>query len=160
MILIIQRILLKAFIINETAAKEFGWSDPIGKRIRLKQDQSDNKKWDGTVVGVIQDVNTRSLHERVEPVVMRLPFNAWPGYCLNIKIAGSISENIPLVKSTFEHVMPGFLADIRIVEDMFDNQYQQEDKAFKALQIGTWIIVFISSLRNFFYFRFICPLKG
>lgn len=138
-----------AFIINETAAKEFGWSDPIGKRIRLKQDQSDDKKWDGTVVGVVQDFNTRALHERVEPVVMRLPFDAWPGYCLNIRIAGSINENIPLVKNTFEHVLPGFLADIRIVEDMFDNQYQQEDRAFKALQTGTWIMVFISSLGIF-----------
>jgi putative ABC transport system permease protein len=136
----------KAFIINKTAAKEFGWSDPIGKRIRLKQDQSDNKKWDGTVIGVIEDVNTRSLHEKVEPVVMRLPFNAWPGYCLNIKIAGPVSENVSAVKSTFENVMPGFLADVRIVEDMFDNQYQHEDRAFKALQTGTWIIIFISCL--------------
>jgi putative ABC transport system permease protein len=139
----------KAFIINETAAKGFGWINPLGKRIRLKQSDSDSKKWDGTVIGVVKDFNTRSLHDRIEPLVMRLPFEKWPGYCLNIRTNGEIDDAIPLIKSTFEKAMPGFLADIRIVEDMFNDQYREEHKIFSALEVCTWIIVFISVLGIF-----------
>lgn len=41
-----------AFVINETAARELGWSNPIGKRIFTHPE--DKGKWDGTVVGVVK----------------------------------------------------------------------------------------------------------
>ena len=139
----------KAFIINQTAAKELGWVDPIGKKIRMKQASEENEKWEGTVVGVTQDFNTRPLREKVEPVVMRLPYDSWPGSCLNVRIEGALREVLPLIKATYERVMPGFLTDVRIVEDMYDRQYQHENKALTALQVGTWIVVLISSFGIF-----------
>ena len=139
----------KAFIVNETAVKEFGWTDPIGKKIKVKQAQGDIEKWDGIVVGVTQDFNTRPLREKVEPVVMRLPYDSWPGYCLNVKIDRTISETLPLLKTTYEKVIQGFPIDYRIVEDMYDSQYKEEDKALTALQAGTWMVALISSIGIF-----------
>lgn len=57
-----------ALIINETAVRQFGWKDPIGKSI----------KWQGTrvgsvnrtVVGVVKDYNFQSLHEPIQPLIL------------------------------------------------------------------------------------------
>ncbi|MCW5911165.1 MAG: ABC transporter permease [Cyclobacteriaceae bacterium] len=139
----------KAFIVNETAVKEFGWTDPLGKKIRVKQTRGEIEKWEGIVVGVVQDFNTRPLREKVEPVVMRLPYDSWPGYCLNVRIDRSISEALPLLKTTYEKVIEGFPIDYRIVGDMYDSQYRDENKALAALQVGAWMVALISSIGIF-----------
>jgi putative ABC transport system permease protein len=45
--------------------------------------------------------------------------------------------------------MPGYLADARVVEDLHKRQYQDEDKAFSSLQIGTIVIMVISAIGIF-----------
>ena len=138
-----------AFIVNETAVKEFGWESAIGKAIKLGYVDDVNGPQEGTVVGVVKDFNTLSLHEKIEPVVLRLQYDSWPGNCLNVKVKGSLSEFIPVIKSTFEKLMLGFPADLRIVEDDYKNQYRKETKAFASLQFGTLVIILISALGIF-----------
>jgi len=56
----------KSCIINETAAKCFGWDNPIGKRV------NDNRL---TVVGVVKDFIFHDMHSPIEPSVMVLASN-------------------------------------------------------------------------------------
>ncbi|MBN2102686.1 ABC transporter permease [bacterium] len=51
-------------IINETAAKQFGWDNPIGKRFRFAF--ASNLF---TVVGVIQDIHFNSLQNKIKPLI-------------------------------------------------------------------------------------------
>jgi putative ABC transport system permease protein len=53
-------------LINESAAKCFGWKNPIGKRL------NDNK-W--TVVGVLKDYSYKDMHNGIEPAVLLLAPN-------------------------------------------------------------------------------------
>jgi putative ABC transport system permease protein len=138
-----------AFIINETGAREFGWINPIGKRIAYGFDETTRQKWEGTIVGVTEDFNTRSLHERIEPLVIRLPYDSWPGSSLNIKVKAGLPETLAVIKSTYENIFPGFLFDYMLVEDIYSNQYEAENKALKTLQFGTWIILLISAVGIF-----------
>jgi putative ABC transport system permease protein len=144
-----------AFIVNETAAQEFGWKEPIGKRIKLHggfnqlmQDEN-GVTWEGTVVGVVKDFNTQSLHNKIEPVVLRLPYDNWPGNWLYIRVNGLLSDRLPVILSTYEKLMPGFIADYGIVNESYDNNYRPEAKALGALQFGTAIIIFISAIGVF-----------
>ena len=139
----------QAFIVNETAAKFFGWSDPIGKRVVVGHPDQGAEVWEGTVVGLVKDFNTLSLHKKIEPVIIRLPPDAWPGNSLNVRVRNSFSETLPLIKSTYEKLMPGMLADIRIIEDLHERQYQNEDRAFASLQVGTVVIILISAFGIF-----------
>jgi putative ABC transport system permease protein len=138
-----------AFIVNETAAQEFGWKDPIGKRIKLRGADEKGVTWEGTVVGVVKDFNTQSLHNKIEPVVLRLPYDSWPGPWLNIRVNGLLSDRLPVILSTYEKLMPGFIADYGIVNESYDNNYRPEAKALAALQFGTAIIIFISAIGIF-----------
>ena len=138
-----------AFIVNETAVREFGWDAPIGKRISYGHEQAEGENWDGTVIGVVKDFNNYSMHRKIEPLVMRLPWSDWPGQCVHIRISGQLDQTIARIKKKYEEILPDFLIDYHLVEDLYDNQYQNEKKAFTSLQLGTWIIVLISSLGIF-----------
>ncbi len=138
-----------AFIVNETAAREFGWNDPIGKRISYGYGETTEEKWEGTVVGLAEDFNTLSLHDKIEPLVMRLQYDSWPGMFLNIKVKGEPNEALTSIKSAYEKVLPGYLMDYKLIEDVYDNQYQEETKALSSLQLGTWIVLLISSFGIF-----------
>lgn len=134
-----------AFIINETAVKELGWENPIGKRIKQGH-SSDSTVTEGTIVGVVKDFNSLSLHKKIEPVILRLQYDSWPGNSLNIKVAGSPHAMLPELVRAYEKLMPGFLADARILTDVYHKQYESEQKAFLSLQSGSWVIVIISAL--------------
>ncbi|CAN5595027.1 ABC transporter permease [soil metagenome] len=136
----------KAFIVNEAAVREFGWTDGIGKKMSIVDDENKQLNWDATVVGVVKDFNTRSLHETIEPLVMRLQYDSWPGYCLNIKINGDHKEVMKRIEVAYKRVLPEYLLDYAILEDRYNQQYQHEHKAYTTLQASTWIIVLISSL--------------
>src|SRR5260221_11597280 len=138
-----------AFIVNETAAQEFGWKEPIGKRIKVHGADEKGVTWEGTVVGVVKDFNTQSLHNKIEPVVLRLPYDSWPGPWLNIRVNGLLGDRLPVILSTYEKLMPGFIAEYGIVNESYENNYRPEAKALAALQFGTAIIIFISAIGIF-----------
>ena len=138
-----------AFIVNETAVKEFGWDDAIGKRISYGFDDASVEKWEGAVVGVVKDFNVYSFHKKIEPLVMRLPWSSWPGNCVHIKINGPLDQTIASIKKKYEEILPDFLVDYRLIEDIYNDQYKNETKAYSTLQVSTWIVVLISSLGIF-----------
>ena len=53
-------------------------------------------------------------------------------------------KSIASIKSTYEKVLPGYVMDYRSIEEIYDNQYQEENKALSALQLGAWIVLLIS----------------
>jgi len=50
-------------LVNEAFVRKMGWTEPLGKRV-----QAGNQA--GRVVGVLADFNFKSLHTRVEPLLM------------------------------------------------------------------------------------------
>ena len=134
-----------AFMVNEAALKEFGWDAAVGKRIKVGYGEEDTE-WEGTVIGVTKDFNIRPLHEKIEPLIMRLQYDSWPGYWLNIKFSGEPEQAMASIKQVYEKVLPGFVADCRFLDDIYNNQYKNEKRAHAALQFTTWIIVLVSAL--------------
>lgn len=53
-------------IVNETAAREAGWKNPIGQMIRYPGGHDEKYK----VIGVVKDFNTESLHATVTPFAL------------------------------------------------------------------------------------------
>jgi putative ABC transport system permease protein len=74
-----------AFILNETAVKDFGWTleQALGKKV----DQNGKK---GTIIGVAKDFHYRSLHQKIEPLILQC--NKYAYSVLSVKIK---SKDIP-----------------------------------------------------------------
>ncbi|HPF52497.1 MAG TPA: ABC transporter permease, partial [Draconibacterium sp.] len=90
----------KACIINETALKVFGWSDPIGKHIILS----------GTsypVIGVVKDFHPYSVHNPIPAYIMFLNDNVISGSTLlSVRYNGDEQKARALVTSELENIFP------------------------------------------------------
>ena len=56
-----------AVIINETAARQFGWENPIGKTIEWLNADSGSKS--RIVIGVVKDFNFENLNQPIKPLI-------------------------------------------------------------------------------------------
>jgi len=143
-----------AFLINETAARELGWKNPVGKRIYTHPE--DKRKWDGTVVGLVQDVNISPLYEPVRPLVMRLPWQRqYPDFFVYVRYLGNEQEAVDAIGKTYKEVNPGYPFAFRFVDELYNHQHQKESKAFASLQFGTYVIILVSMLGIFSMAAFI-----
>ena len=61
-------------ILNETAAKQIGWKEPVGKYLEYPGNDQTFK-----VIGVVKDFNIASLHDVIEPFALFNTFikNLW-----------------------------------------------------------------------------------
>jgi ABC-type antimicrobial peptide transport system permease subunit len=64
-------------------------------------------------------------------------------------VDGPLDETIDRIKKKYAEILPDFLIDYRVVADMYDAQYQQEQKAYAALNITMWVIMIIASVGIF-----------
>ena len=137
-----------AFIVNESAVKELGWKDPIGKRIYTHPEEKG--KWDGTVVGVVSDINISPLYDKVKPLVMRLPWtNEYPDPFIYVRYTGDATTVIKSIEEKYKALIPGYPLNWFYVDELYNRSHEKEAKAFASLQFGTFVIVLISVLGIF-----------
>ena len=134
-----------AYILNETAAKQLGWENPIGKKIGFPD--SDNI---GTVIGVVKDFNSRSLHFPTEPVVLILNPSGGNIYFLSIKIE---SQNIPQtlagIQKIWEKYSGGYPFEYDFLDTAYNHMYKSETDLSISFRFFTILAIFISCLGLF-----------
>jgi putative ABC transport system permease protein len=137
-----------AFVINETAARELGWEDPVGKRIYTHPEEKG--KWDGTIVGVVSDINISPLYEKVRPLVMRLPWQSdYPDGFIYVRYEGDGRSIVAAIEKKYNEVMPGYPLAYRYVDEFYNSRHQKESKAFASLRFGTFVVVLVSMIGIF-----------
>lgn len=137
-----------AFILNESAVKALGWKEPLGKRIYTHPEEKG--KWDGTVVGVVSDINISPLYDKVKPLVMRLPWtNEYPDGFIYVRYTGDSKSVVQSIEEKYKAIIPGYPLNWFHVDEMYSQSHEKENKAFASLQFGTLIIVLISVLGIF-----------
>jgi putative ABC transport system permease protein len=137
-----------AFILNESAVRELGWKEPLGKRIYTHPEEKG--KWDGTVVGVVSDINISPLYDKVKPLVMRLPWtNEYPDGFIYVRYTGEAAPIIKSIEEMYKPMMNGYPLNWFQVDELYNRSHEKEAKAFGALQFGTFVIVIISVLGIF-----------
>ncbi|MBN8576195.1 MAG: ABC transporter permease [Cytophagales bacterium] len=137
-----------AFIVNESAVRELGWKNPIGKRIYTHPEEKG--KWDGTVVGVVSDINISPLYDKVRPLVMRLPWtNEYPDGFIYVRYQGDEKALVKSMEEKYKALMPGYPLASRFVDELYNSRHQKESKAFASLQFGTLVIILVSMLGIF-----------
>lgn len=137
-----------AFIVNESAVRELGWKEPLGKRIYTHPEEKG--KWDGTVVGVVSDINISSLYEKVKPLVIRLPWtNEYPDNFIYVRYTGDAKSVIQSIEEKYKTIMPGYPLNWFHVDELYNRAHEKENKAYASLQFGTLVIVLISVLGIF-----------
>lgn len=138
-----------AMIVNETAAKAFGWgvNDAIGKTIVRKIDK-EGKGMDFLfhLVGVVKDFNFKSLHEPITPLLMVLGQD-W-GLIFKIK-----TTDIPGLLSAMKKEWANFQTDepftYAFMDNLYNKTYVAEQKTSAILNIFSALTIFVSCLGLF-----------
>lgn len=133
-----------AFIINETAAKAYGWNkidDGIDKDFSYA-----NIK--GKLVGVVKDFHFESLHQPIIPMV----FFARPGIYsdLSIKISGNqVTQGLEHVEKVWKEFLPKRPFSYKFLSENYQRLYEEEQKQSQLFTIFSGLAIFIACLGLF-----------
>jgi len=131
------------FIINETAARTFGLTNPVGT---LMENGSNHLQ--GRVIGVVKDFNFASLHSPIEPLILEYRPN-WTGNML-VKIrAGRIDAGIAFLRDKVKKISPDAVFNYSFLDDHIAGLYRKEDSMSAILKAFTVLSIIIACLGLF-----------
>ena len=130
-----------ALLLNETAVRQLGWKDPIGKRIDLENAMT------GYVVGVVKDFHTQSLHNPVAPVVL----HHWDQHTITARIHQSdVKGALAYLKETWGRFLPGGIRfEHWYVGRNLAMWYREDIQLRESCTLFSLLAVFVESLGLF-----------
>ena len=142
-----------AWIINETAVREFGYGTPekaLGRT--LSWHPWDGNKPDslktGQIIGVVKDFNYKSLYDKIEPAVIQIyPLAAWK---VAVKVrTDHLASTIAEIRTVWNQFVPDYPMEYKFLDQNFDELYQSEEKLQTLVWIFTGIAIFVGCLGLF-----------
>jgi hypothetical protein len=129
------------FILNETAVKESGLVDPIGKSFTLWQTK-------GTIIGVVKDFHHASMKHKIEPsVFFHNPTWFWLVY---VKTNGKDNAGaIAAAEQLWKQYNPEYPFEFQFLDASFDAMYRTEERTGKLFTAFSIIAIFVSCLGLF-----------
>lgn len=128
------------YVLNESAVKEIGWDDPIGKQFNIVGK--------GEVIGVVRDFNFKSLHNSLEPAALTF----YPGLFDNLMLKIS-TENIPntldFLKRKWENIFPQYPFEYSFLSDDFQKMYEKDNTTFRIITYVSLMALFIACIGLF-----------
>ncbi len=139
-----------SFIINETAAREFGWKDPIGKKINGPISGQDQSYMDGEVIGVAKDFNFASLHNPIEPMIIFPADHNWGNNFIYVKVnplkpAGLVDA----IEKEFKTQWSKYPFEWEYLDSKYLSLYKKDFETKNIFQIGLVISILTSCLGIF-----------
>ncbi|HVZ56272.1 MAG TPA: ABC transporter permease [Chitinophagaceae bacterium] len=127
------------FLVNETAASRMGFNDPVGQTVIWG-------KHPGRIIGVIRDFNFNSLHQAIEPLIVRLD-EQWPwGTILVRTLPGQTPEAIASLGTCWKKLNPGFPFNYQFADAAYGRLYQSDQVVGRLAEYFASLAIFISCL--------------
>jgi hypothetical protein len=130
-----------AYIINETGSDVLGYESAIGKKLSL---------WDteGTIIGVVRDFHINSLHEKIEPLIIKV--NPRWNSLVFVKIgSNNIRGVIANIEEIYQRMNPDYPFQFHFLDAEYDDIYLSEKRTGKLFQYFSILAIFISCLGLF-----------
>jgi putative ABC transport system permease protein len=127
------------FIVNETALKVMGYRDPIGKTLWWGGHQ-------GKIVGVLKDFHFESMHQPIEPLVIRLYEDRQWGTLLVRFGAGRDKQGLTSLQKLCRELNPAFPFTYQFSDEEFNKLYKSEQLVSKLANYFAFLAIFISCL--------------
>jgi putative ABC transport system permease protein len=133
-----------AIMINETAVKFLGLTDPVGKYILRP---SNPGKFDKLrIVGVMKDFNIASLHDKITPVCFTLMGGNYEGY-LCVRLNGkNIQEVIKSIENVWKDYSNRQPFQYSFFADEFNKNYETEFKTGRIFILFSVLAILIACL--------------
>ncbi|HEX7844511.1 MAG TPA: ABC transporter permease [Chitinophagaceae bacterium] len=143
-----------SMIVNEALVKEYGWTDPIGKKLPGRYQQQ--------VIGVVKDFHFESLHNKIQPVALVLRpdsmfrhsddvsivFAPQPRISVKLK-AGNLQDQVASLQSAWKMVASDQDFEYRFLDESLNAMYGEEQRLGKVVRIASVLSIFIACMGLF-----------
>ncbi len=130
-------------VINETAAKAMGLDAPIGQRITIRMGEVIER----TVIGVVKDFHTDSLHAPVEPFAL---YQAETGRNLYVRIgSGNLPKTMKAIEQAVKRIVPNDPFRYRFLDEGLNRRYRSEETAGRLVAAAAGLALLITCLGLF-----------
>jgi putative ABC transport system permease protein len=123
------------FILNESACEALGLTDPVGSVINV----SDHRD---TVIGVVGDFHFRSLHERIEPLVISRYYQPFRHITIRAE-SDTLNGLIQHIDNLLRAHLPGHELIMYPLEKLHEQMYLDEDKQAMLYSGGALLAIII-----------------
>ena len=128
------------YILNETAVRDAGITNPIGKRFSL---------WgtNGIIIGVLKDFHFASLKQKIEPFIFRYKPHTWQ---LLVKTTGKDAPKaLKTVENTWKRYNPNFPFTYTFLDQSYEALYKSDQRTGTLFNVFAGIAILISCLGLF-----------
>ena len=128
------------YILNETAVRDAGIKNPIGKRFSL---------WgtNGIIIGVLKDFHFASLKQKIEPFVFKYQPHTWQ---LLVKTTGKDAPKaLRAVENTWKRYNPNFPFTYTFLDQTYEALYKSDQRTGALFNVFAGIAILISCLGLF-----------
>lgn len=130
------------FILNETAVKKIGYKQPVGKTLWWGDHQ-------GQIVGIVRDFHFASLHQAIEPLIIRLHESRQSGTMLVRLEAGKTKQGLANLQNLCRQINPNFPFSYQFSDEEFSKLYKSEQIVSELSNYFAFMAIFISCLGLF-----------
>jgi len=139
-----------SFVLNETAVREMGLADPLGKWFSYR-----GRK--GPIIGVVEDFHGASMRGLIAPKIISLSDQ---GFFLCVKFRdGRTKEIMAYLEQVWKDNVPGRPFRYQFLDDDIRNSYEAERKARTAFQTFAGLSIFIACLGLFGLVSFVAERR-
>jgi putative ABC transport system permease protein len=144
----------EAFIINETAVKEWGYGTPekaIGQPMHWNEwrpQDTANPVKKGKIIGVVEDFHYKSLHEKVTPSVIQI----YPQFVFKVAVklkTADIKNTIAYINGVWNKFSPDYPLDYKFMDETYGVMYKAEGKLSDLLWIFTIMAIIVGCMGLF-----------
>jgi ABC-type antimicrobial peptide transport system permease subunit len=130
----------KEIVFNESAIKQMGLKDPIGKTVKFWDQQRQ-------IVGIAKDFNFESLYQDVKPCFFQV-YPVMPNIIVKIK-GGTEKQTIEKIRQSYTAFNKGLPFDYRFMDDEYQALYTSENRVSELSGYFAGLAIIISCLGLF-----------
>lgn len=136
-----------AVVLNETAVKSMGYSEPVGKRVFQTggggtQEAPEDLAY--TIIGVVKDFHFESLHQTINPMI--LTPGQWGGYIIVRMEPGNINAVLEYVENKWDEFVDDQPFEYTFLMDDLIADYRTEQRMGLIFSIFAILSIFIACL--------------
>jgi putative ABC transport system permease protein len=130
-------------LINQAAVETMALQDPVGKTLHYYLDYKDTLSGgEATIVGVMEDFHFLSVHNLIQPFMLRLFNEEQHGWSVSFRYkSADVSGVVEHLSEAFGQVFPEQVFEYAFVDEFHNQMYQEERKMSR-------IILWIALLAN------------
>jgi putative ABC transport system permease protein len=148
------------FLINESAAKLFGWNDPVNQELTLEYYFNRRINKTGKVVGVVKDFHYHSLRQKMTPLLMHITPGTYYNDFLSVKVSTeNIAPVISFLQKEWQAYNPSRPFEYMFLDEYYGKLYKSENRFGSVILLFSLLAIGIACVGLFALVSFVCKQR-